>query len=333
MSYLYITSPNLSCNFSENQLVIKKDNKIIDTEPIETIDTLILRESSIISSKSISQLLKRDIPIVYVDKNYRIYGEFLGRKVNINRQVEQFKCKLDDGFCLDFSKKIIKTKIKNQEIILKRFNKANLDSVNDKTDTLNRYSIKIDSCSSIEEIMGIEGNSAKIYFEAISNLLGEPFQFEKRSKRPPKDPFNSMINFGYSLLYNEIALALNNTGLNSYAGFMHQNKNGHAALASDLIEQWRAPIIDSLVLKLISKNLISHDDFTIIPETGACYLTKEANAKFLNAYEEKMLTKNHYFRSENKSMSLRNGIYFNIHRLIDALESGSIDDFKTFKLR
>lgn len=306
---------------------------VVDTEPIETIEGIVLKESSLISSKTISQLLKKNVPITYIDHTGKYLGGFTNNKVNIEKQVNQFKCKDDELFCLEFTKKIITSKIKNQIVILKRYDKLKLDQIKDIVSCLNKYISEIENCKCINEVLGFEGTCARLYFNGISCLVPNEFKFNKRSKRPPKDPFNALLSYGYSLLYNEIVLALNQVGLNPYAGFMHQNKQGHAALASDLMEQWRSPIIDSLVLKLTTKKIIKSSDFTKNQNTGGYYLSQNANASFINHYEEKIRTKNSYFKHAKYPMSFRQSIFFNIYELINSFEDRNLDNFKTLVLR
>ena len=333
MSYIYLTSKDLSCSFSNNQLIIKKENTVVDTEPIETIEGIVLKESSLISSKTISQLLKRKVPITYIDHSGKYLGSFTNNKVDIEKQVNQFKCKEDELFCLEFNKKIITSKIKNQIVILKRYDKSKSVKIKDIVVNLNKYISEIENCTTINEILGFEGTCARLYFDGLSDLVTDEFKFEKRSKRPPKDPFNALLSYGYSLLYNEIVLALIQVGLNPYAGFMHQNKQGHATLASDLMEQWRSPIIDSLILKLITRKIITTSDFTKNEESGGYYLSRNANALFINHYEEKIRTKNSYFKHANYPMTFRQSIFFNIYELINSFENKNLDDFKTLIVR
>lgn len=333
ISYIYITSKDLNCSFSNNQIIVKKDNIILDTEPIETIEGIVLKESSLISSKTISQLLKRNIPITYINNSGQYLGGFTNNKIDINKQVNQFRCKENNLFCLEFAKKIITSKIKNEIVILRRYDKFKQNKIKDIIFSLNRYISKIQTCSTINEILGFEGTSAKLYFSGLSILVNDDFKFDKRSKRPPKDPFNALMSYGYSLLYNEIVIALTQVGLNTHAGFIHQNKQGHAALASDLMEQWRSPIIDSLIMKLINNNLISISDFTLNEDTGGYYLSRKANNYFIKYYEEKLRSKNNYFKHAKHPLTFRQSIFFNIYELVKCLESENLDSFETLTLR
>lgn len=99
------------------------------------------------------------------------------------------------------------------------------------------------------------------------------------------------------------------------------------------MEQWRGPIIDSLVMKLINNNLVSISDFTPNEATGGYYLSRKANSYFIRYYEEKIRSKNSYFKHAKYSMSFRQAIFFNIYELVKCLEDENLDNFKALTLR
>ena len=140
---------------------------VVATEPIETVEGIVLKESSLISSKTIAQLLKRNVPITYIDHSGKYLGGFTNHKIDIEKQVNQFRCKEDNLFCLDFTKKIITSKIKNQIVILRRYDKSKQDDIKDIISSLNKYISEIQNCTSINEILGFEGTSAKLYFSGF----------------------------------------------------------------------------------------------------------------------------------------------------------------------
>lgn len=104
----------------------------------------------------------------------------------------------------------------------------------------------IDKCTSVSQIMGYEGIAARHYFMGLSKCILPEFGFCGRSRRPPKDEFNSMISLGYAMLMNEIYGAVEGKGLNVYAGFLHQDRERHPTVASDMMEEWRSVLIDSM---------------------------------------------------------------------------------------
>ena len=86
---------------------------------------------------------------------------------------------------------------------------------------------KAQQASNIEQLMGYEGQAAKTYFNMLGKLIDPAFTFNGRSKRPPMDPFNSLISLGYSILLNEIYGKLEARGLNAYFAFLHADREKH----------------------------------------------------------------------------------------------------------
>jgi len=112
-----------------------------------------------------------------------------------------------------------------------------------------------------EKLMGLEGKSARVYFHCLSKILPEKLNFLGRNRRPSKDPVNSALNFGYSLLANEIMIVIGTSGLDPYAGFLHSDRSGRPSLVFDLIEEFRQPIVDRLVIRLFQKKILQNNDF------------------------------------------------------------------------
>ena len=103
---------------------------------------------------------------------------------------------------------------------------------------------------------------SKAYFAVYRTCLRPGFTFDKRTRRPPRDPVNALLSLGYTLLGEAVATALEVVGLDPYEGFYHADKYGRPALALDLLEEFRGPVADSVVLTLINKRMLQPDDFT-----------------------------------------------------------------------
>jgi CRISP-associated protein Cas1 len=137
--------------------------------------------------------------------------------------------------------------------------------------------------------MGYEGAGAASYFGVLGACIDNPdFVWVGRSKRPPGDPMNAMLSFGYQVVWNHLLSLIELQGLDPYAACLHQGSERHPALASDLIEVFRAPIVDSLVLYLVNRRMIdAHADFEF-PVAGGCYLNESGRKKFLTALIQRL---------------------------------------------
>ena len=216
---------------------------------------------------------------------------------------------------MNFAKKIVTSKIKNQISLLYRH--KNCDDISANIESMNNLKKRILFCDSIDAVRGYEGRAAVIYFRGLSKLSGE-FAFDCRSRRPPLDPFNSMLCFGYSILYNQIYSLIESKGLNPFFGFFHADGDGHASLASDLMEEWRPLIVDSSILSLMRKKMIFKEQFNK-DEDGGVYLNKDAVKTFRAYLQNKIFQKNHTVESVEEKKSYFDFISHQVSSLIRAI--------------
>ena len=147
---------------------------------------------------------------------------------------------------------------------------------------------KIKTEENLDTLRGLEGEAATVYFGIFDELIlnqKEDFFFQGRNKRPPQDSMNSMLSFGYTLLANDCAGALEGVGLDSYVGFMHRDRPGRKSLALDLMEELRPVLVDRFVLTLVNNRQIRGEHFATT-ESGAVRFTDEGKKKFLTAWQE-----------------------------------------------
>ena len=150
-----------------------------------------------------------------------------------------------------------------------------------------RHTIRgLDSAKNLETLLGHEGAGASAYYRAYRELLAHDWGFTTRQFRPPPDPINAMLSLGYTLLHNHVYAFINVVGLDPYCGYFHQPKHGHAALASDLMEEFRPIIVNGYVLSLINNKRVRPDDFD--QTNKGLRFTKEALNRFLTGYYGRM---------------------------------------------
>src|SRR4028119_1989966 len=147
---------------------------------------------------------------------------------------------------------------------------------------------KAGEAETVEKLMGMEGAGAAQYFSAFEECLSNPdFVFVGRSRRPPGNPVNAMLSFGYQVLWNHLLSLIELQGLDPYSACLHQGSERHAALASDLIEEFRAPLVDALVLWLVNRHIMdAQKDF--VYRDGGCYLNESGRKKYLKAFLQRM---------------------------------------------
>lgn len=332
MSILYLTNKDYKLEKKYNTIIVKDKYENIKIFPIEKINRIVIYGKKSISSQIIFELLKRDISLVWFSK----YGKLLGildSKKHINPSIhrKQFILSENKEFSLNMSKIFIISKIKNCRTLLYKYNKKyNIDFVNNSVYKLKKYIEKIKNSSDKTEIFGYEGNSAKLYFQCINYFVPEEFHFHSRSKKPPKDAFNSLISFGYTILFYEIYTVLEHIGLNPYISFMHKYRRNYPALVSDLIEELRSPIIDSIIISALRNKLFSIDDFEYLDKKGAVYLKNKSSKKLINIFENK-INKIHKYYIFDKSF--RESLLFQAQSLLNAVKEKNYELYKPLIIR
>lgn len=181
------------------------------------------------------------------------------------------------------------------------------------------------------ELIGYEGVAAKSYFAVLSKIINPEFSFNGRNRMPPRDPFNSMISLGYTLLMYEIYGEIENKALTPYCGFLHKDHERHPTLASDLMEEWRAVIVDSVVMSLVQGNEINQEHFIKDEETGAVYLTTTGIRIFIKKYEAKLRSENKYL--DGISMSYRRCLWYQVNKLVNAIEENNAELYNPVTIR
>jgi CRISPR-associated protein Cas1 len=139
----------------------------------------------------------------------------------------------------------------------------------------------------IPEVMGAEANARNAYYSAFDSIL-KNFQFERRSKRPPKNEINAMISFGNSLLYSTVLSELYHTQLNPTISFLHEPSERRFSLALDIAEIFKPLLVDRTIFSLVNKGMMKEDDFE--RELEGVLFSENGKKKFITAYNEKLNT-------------------------------------------
>lgn len=289
MSDLFVQKSDYALGLSEHRIIVKNGNREIVREiSIHLVEIILVFGPAQLSTQLLRELAMAEKNVYYFTRD----GRFLFcvdsyRQEDFEKQKIQIQACFQPVFCLALSQKIAMAKVKHQLTLLKEFDREGILISEDYTrfeQTLDKIAV----AESITEIMGCEGRIAKSYFYYLSLLVPESFRFHGRTRRPAKDCFNSLLNFGYSLLYSSLLGLIRKKGLSFGFGIIHQNYHHHASLASDLMEEWRPTIVDNTVMDLLLHGEIGVDHFER-EEDGAVVLTDEGREIFIRAMRERML--------------------------------------------
>ena len=291
MHTIYLTDNGLQIKKKSNRIVVKKEGNVQEEIPILNLKRVLIFGNNQLSTELMRYLSSKGIEVAFLSS----HGKFKFRLVpetskNIYIRMAQHDCYHDQDFRINWSRSIIKGKLKNQKALLIRYRrnqpKVDLDgSIKMLKDCIQNVKGK----DTIEGIMGLEGIGSRAYFQAYGKLLIGDFKFLKREYYPAPDPVNALLSFGYMLVFNELNSLLEACGFDVFIGFLHSIRYGRASLAADMIEELRSPVIDRLVIYLINKGVVKPTQFILKEKKGA-RMTDEARKTFLTNYEKFMTT-------------------------------------------
>ena len=256
-----------------------------------------------LSTQALQTLAENEIPVVYLSG----YGRFIAALApapakNVSLREAQFRRFADPAEALLLTRAVVRAKLTNQRALLMRSlrgrsgedeSSPSRGSDEPAARDLAELLFRLDRASSMETLLGLEGQGAALYFGEFGRFLkaqppGRGFDFRSRNRRPPRDPVNSLLSFAYALLAKDCFSAVCTVGFDPYQGFYHQGRHGRPSLALDLMEEFRSVIADSVVLTLVNNRILEPADFLTWGE--ACQLTEAGRKKFFQAYEQRKST-------------------------------------------
>jgi CRISPR-associated endonuclease Cas1 len=195
---------------------------------------------------------------------------------------------------------------------------------------LDRFEAAALAAPDLATLRGIEGQAARLYYLALRARLRGQWDFPRRSRRPPRDPLNSLLGIVYSLLTQACVSALEVVGLDPYEGLFHADKYGRPALALDMMEPFRAYIADSLALRLVNRRMLEPTDFA--QQDDGVVLRSAGWRVVLDQYAARM-KEEVLVRDLGRRMMVREVVELQARRLVACLESGDAGDFRPFRVR
>ena len=245
------------------------------------------------------------------------YGRFLARVAgftpgNVLLRREQYRRADDASATAAIVRNLVTAKVANARGVLLR---AARDHGAEAGDTQLRQAARrlaesidqLEHTNDVEQMRGIEGEASRSYFEVFNRLITHPdpaFTFRGRTRRPPQDNVNALLSFLYVILMHDARSACEAVGLDPAVGFLHRDRPGRPGLALDLIEEFRAFLVDRVVLSLINRQQVRPEGFTR-SETGGVTMTNETRKTVLTAYQKrKQETINHPFLKEQTTVGL-----------------------------
>lgn len=296
---MYLTTQGLRVGRKDEVLVVKGEDGQTDEVRLMDLCQVALFGNIQISTQAVQALCMAEVPITYFSSGGWFYGVTRGHGLkNVFLRIEQFRLARDDAFALELSRRFVRGKIRNHRTMLMR---NHVEPPAGVVAQLRLLADKALTATSRDELLGLEGAAAAAYFAEFNGLLkvadevtGEKdpwagqlrFHFEQRNRRPPTDPVNALLSLAYSLLAKDCTVAALAVGFDPYVGFYHQPRFGRAALALDVMEEFRPLIAESAVLACINNRVVTVKDFVQAGE--AVNLTPAGRKRFFQTYEQRI---------------------------------------------
>ena len=254
--------------------------------PSREVDRIEVGPKAEVDNCAINLALASDTPLAYVNG----WGETLGwvaprYGARAKRHFLQAKFILDEEKRLELAKAFVNGRVRNQRALLHRLNRARQDKETLKAlSQINNLIRNIKHQENIEYLMGLEGRATALYWPAIGRMLKYGFNFSKRDRRGKISGVNIMFNMTANMLARDVTVCLERAGLHPGFGILHETYKDRDALAYDLMEEFRAPLCESVVVSVINSRIVSQHMFATLP-TGEKRMMGEAVKGLIRAYE------------------------------------------------
>ncbi len=294
LNTLFITNEEAFLSLEGETVYVEINRKKVGQFPMHTLENILCFSHHGATPAFMGACAKRNINLAF----FNPYGKFLCRVIgenngNVLLRKQQYRVSDNEDASCDIARNFILGKVYNcrwsiDRTVRDHALRVDVERCKSVIGYLNNNMNKIKAETNLNSLRGIEGECASLYFGIFDELIlnqKDTFSFKGRTKRPPLDEVNAMLSFGYTLLANDCANALEGAGMDAYVGFLHRDRPGRKSLALDLMEELRPVLVDRFVLTLINNRQIKKEHFQT-SQSNAIEFTDDGRKKFLTAWQE-----------------------------------------------
>lgn len=279
---VFITDPAARVSVREGCLTVLLDGHARGSWPLEQLTAVSCFGPIHWSGQGLAKLVEAGIRLDLFSAQGRYRGSLTdGQGGSLFIRMAHHDRWRDADFRLILARGFVQEKLLSQLHILKQW--PEVDEAGPVGERLSQCLVQVREASSIERLMGLEGQAATDWFTLFAKRLPVEVPFGGRSRRPPLDAPNALLSLGYTLLGTELAGMLEASGLDASLAFLHGFRFGRLSLAYDLLEEVRQPVIDRWVLRLFSRRQVRLEDFEA--REGGVYLRRESFREVLKHYQ------------------------------------------------
>lgn len=308
---LVIVEQGLSLFKESERVLIARGREPLASIPLHKLDQIIVHGNHLVSTALFRHAQRTGLEIAFAEPAGRPLGRFDGRRqptLALHRR--QFARESEADFGLMLARAFVGGKIHNCRVLLRRHNRRRkLAELEQAEAAMADLEARLATTPGIDAVRGFEGAAARHYFRALQSLVDPQWGFEGRRRNPPGDPFNVLLSYGYGVLFNTLHTLVERRGLNAWLGTLHVANGRHPALVSDLMEEFRAPVVDAVALNALMHALKPADFIRSDGDALPCRLADPARKRYIQWLHNK-------FRAV--LLHPRNGQRLDHHRLMQA---------------
>jgi len=247
-----------------DRFLVEKDDEVLLDLPYHKLENVLLFGNVQVTTQALAELLEKGVALSLFSRQGQFRGSLAPpRGHHIELRLAQFACYSDPARALDVARAIVQAKIANGLAVLAHYREKNQVSAEfaARLATIESAMANCSIAANIATLDGLEGTAAHAYFSSVMEFNRSSMTWPGRQKHPAPDPLNALLSLAYTLLMHEFTGLLEGAGLDPYLGFLHQPDRGRPSLALDLMEPFRHPLADRLVLTLVNHAMIQERDF------------------------------------------------------------------------
>lgn len=255
LSTIHITTPGLFIGMAKNRYTLKERGKVVQSIPKAQIERIIINAKGVtLSSSLVEHCSRAKIPIDFIDHSHTPYASILTHHAPLPQTaMRQYEIYFS-GDGIHLAKEFIEGKAKNQINYLKYLDRYH-DTLSEAIGTMEKILSRMKrTAQTPAEVMGYEGTISAAYWEALQKIVDPSWGFTARVTKGASDTVNSALNYGYAILYGKIQEALVRSGLSLYISYLHVPDRGKPTLVFDMIEEFRAFVVDRTIITMLNRN-------------------------------------------------------------------------------
>lgn len=283
---LVITDPRLLVRHANERLLMAREGKVVATMPVAGISHVAVHGPATLTGAAIARLLDAGIDVTFATTSGRFRGVLSSAA---SRGVFLLLAQVDawqrPERRLEIVRALLTSKLVGQRALLRRHAVDHgAQRCREAADAVGRLMRRIPRTDDVDQLRGLEGAAAAAYFGAFGEMVGGAWTFEKRTRRPPTDPVNALLSYGYAIATGEITRRLLHAGFDTRIGLFHGLLYGRQSLALDLVEEFRCPMVDRFTLRLLRLRRLDGGCFEA-GDDGAVLLSAEGRRRYLAMWD------------------------------------------------